>query len=154
MAPIRSILVTHDGSRNSAATLSHAISLCQTENARLGIAFISPRIEMFAPLCPGPYVVPAVKFDAARDVLGLVPQEIALRYLVWEQGIRTAGLITIAERLECDAVLLPKRRDRRRRTLQRAGLTVLVDPRQTRIQVWRVPRRQTAAASALPAVSR
>jgi universal stress protein family protein len=152
MAPIRSILVTHDGSSSSAAALSHAISLCRSENARLGVAFIANKTELFAPLWPGPYVVPTVKCDVSRDVLGLVPHDIALRHLVWEQRIRTAGLITIAERLGCDAVLLPDRSQRCQRALRSAGLTVLVGPRKAGIRVWRSARGQTPLA--LPAVSR
>jgi hypothetical protein len=120
----------------------------------LGVAVVAQKFEMFAPLWPGPYVVPAVKYNTSLEVLRVVPKEIALRYLVWEHGIRTAGLITIAERLGCDAVMLPKRSHRCQRALRRAGLTVLVEPRKQRIRVWRSPRRPPRAASVLPAVSR
>jgi len=133
--------------------LSRAISLCHSENARLGVAFTRPKVEMFAPAWPGACVLPAIQGDVSRDVLAAIPQEIALRHLIWEHQIRTAGLITIAERLGCDAVLLAKGSHRCQRALRRAGLTVLVEPGKARIPAWRSPRPVAAAPAPAPAVA-
>jgi len=124
----RAILVPYDGTGRAELALEAAIVRCRESRARLGLSMTAP---WFATVGAPWLSIPALltpDLESAKRVLGRIPDDVLVRFLLWPYPAGGREIAQFARRLDCDSVLLPFRGSRARhikRTLSRRGLQIL-----------------------------
>jgi nucleotide-binding universal stress UspA family protein len=123
----RAVLVTYDCSRRAERALAQAVELCRDTHARLGVAIIQRPVLFNSPwVC---IAAPLSERELLNGLLCRLPDDVSVRFLLWRYTIGMREIAQFAERLDCDAVLLPysgRRARRAARVLTRRGVAVVV----------------------------
>ena len=123
----RGVLVPYDGSRRAERALARAVAVCRSSRARLGVAIVQqPVVAVASPwVCTA---IPSSERHLRCKLLQRLPDDLSVVFISWPRRPSLRDIVALANRLECDSVVLARRGWRARRAergLHRRGVSFI-----------------------------